>query len=152
MEREELLKQEIKDQFKSVLAFAKETGIPESSLRDCFTRGIETVRTGTLVEICRKLNIDLYSLLDGAIVYCREDKETAGAPKEPPTVQECSRYCERVSVQREYVKQRLQIIQRQLDDEVYNIKQKMGWMLFTLVLVCTSALSFVIATFVLLFG
>lgn len=65
MTREEILKESIKAQFGSVLKFSKATNIPESSIRNIFTRGIDSVNAGTLVTICEALNLDLESLVSG---------------------------------------------------------------------------------------
>ncbi len=67
MDREELLKELVKEKYGSILKFSKETKIPESSIRNIFTRGLDSVNAGTLVQICKKLNVDLESLMDGAL-------------------------------------------------------------------------------------
>lgn len=68
MTREELLKEQIKAEYGSVLKFSKETGIPESSIRNIFSRGIDSVNAGTLVEICKKVNLDLEALMQGDLL------------------------------------------------------------------------------------
>lgn len=67
MDREGLLKELVKEKYGSILKFSKETGIPESSIRNIFSRGMDSVNAGTLVDICKKLNVDLESLMDGAL-------------------------------------------------------------------------------------
>lgn len=67
MSREEILKNMITSKYKSVLAFSKDTGIPESSIRNIFNRGLDTVSAGTLVEICRHLSLDIESLMAGTV-------------------------------------------------------------------------------------
>lgn len=67
MDRENLLKELVKEKYGSVLKFSKETGIPESSIRNIFSRGMDSVNAGTLVEICKKLNVDLESLMAGSL-------------------------------------------------------------------------------------
>ena len=67
MSREEILKSLITSKYKSVLAFSKDTGIPESSIRNIFNRGLDTVSAGTLVEICRNLSLDIESLMAGTV-------------------------------------------------------------------------------------
>ena len=73
--REDLLKSQIKDKYGSVLKFAKATDIPESSIRNIFARGIETVNAGNLVLICKALQIDLDVLMDGEIVARSDNKK-----------------------------------------------------------------------------
>ena len=75
MNREDLLKSQIKDKYGSVLKFAKATDIPESSIRNIFARGIETVNAGNLVLICKALQIDLDALMDGEIVARSDNKK-----------------------------------------------------------------------------
>ncbi len=65
MTREEILKESIKSQYGSVLKFANTIGIPESSIRNIFTRGIDSVNAGALVTICKALNLDIESLVSG---------------------------------------------------------------------------------------
>ena len=80
MEREELLKAMIKTRYRSVLEFSKDAEIPESSIRNIFSRGIDSVNAGTLVKICQKLNIDLESLMSGSLsVRPNPDKEAIWA-------------------------------------------------------------------------
>lgn len=67
MDRENLLKELIKEKYGSVLKFSKEAGIPESSIRNIFSRGMDSVSAGTLVEICKKLSIDMESLMSGSL-------------------------------------------------------------------------------------
>lgn len=67
MNREELLRACIKQTYGSVLKLSKESGIPESSIRNIFSRGIDSVNAGTLVEICKRLNIDVEALMDGKL-------------------------------------------------------------------------------------
>lgn len=67
MKREELLKAEIKKKFKSVNAFAKEVEIPESSLRNIFTRGLGGLNVGFFLRICKTLDISADALADGRI-------------------------------------------------------------------------------------
>lgn len=67
MNREELLKNLIISQYGSVLKFSKEAGIPESSLRNIFTRGLDSISAGMLVKICQSLNVDIEHLMSGAL-------------------------------------------------------------------------------------
>lgn len=65
MTSEELLKEAILNQYGSVNRFAEKLGIAESSVRNIFKRGIGSVNAGTLVMICKKLNVDVEALVDG---------------------------------------------------------------------------------------
>lgn len=67
MEREELLKTLIKQKYNSVLQFSKESGIPESSIRNIFYRGLDSVNAGTLVTICKLLGVEAESLMNGTL-------------------------------------------------------------------------------------
>lgn len=65
LEREELLKERIIQLYGSVLKLSKASGIPESSIRNIFSRGLDSVNAGTLVEICKYAKIDVESLMNG---------------------------------------------------------------------------------------
>ena len=78
MTREEILKERIKDIYGSVLSFSNTTGIPESTIRNIFTRGMDSVSSGTLVEICKYLNLDLECLMEG-VFSLRPNPQIEGA-------------------------------------------------------------------------
>lgn len=76
MEREELLKELIINKCGSILNFSKETGIPNTTIRNIFNRGLGGVGVGTVIEICKYLEIDLESLMDGTLsIRPNEQKE-----------------------------------------------------------------------------
>lgn len=58
MTREEIIKNEILIQYKSVRKFAFDLGIPYSSLATAFERGITGMRFDTVMKICQKLRIN----------------------------------------------------------------------------------------------
>ncbi len=55
----ELMKTEIKKQYKSVRQFAAQTGIPQTTLASAFKKGIDGTAYATVVKICRVLDIKL---------------------------------------------------------------------------------------------
>lgn len=63
--REELLKDQMIAEFGSVRKFSQSVGIPDSTLRNIFNRGIDGVAAGTVVEICKHLNLDVETLMNG---------------------------------------------------------------------------------------
>lgn len=67
MTGEELLKETIREKYGSVLKFSKEVQIPESSIRNIFNRGLDSVGAGVIVKICRALDLDVESLLSGQL-------------------------------------------------------------------------------------
>lgn len=67
MTGEELLKLSIKERYGSVLNFSKAVQIPESSIRNIFTRGLDSVSAGVIVKICQALDLDVESLMSGAL-------------------------------------------------------------------------------------
>ena len=58
MTKEEILKQEIMKQYKSVRQFAMEMGIPYSTLVTALDRGIEGMAYGTVIRMCDKLSLN----------------------------------------------------------------------------------------------
>lgn len=64
---EEILKETIKEKYGNVLRFSKAVQIPESSIRNIFNRGVESVSAGVLVKICKALNLDVESLVSGCL-------------------------------------------------------------------------------------
>lgn len=67
MTSEEILKETIKEKYGNVLRFSKAVQIPESSIRNIFNRGVESVSAGVLVKICKALNLDVESLVSGRL-------------------------------------------------------------------------------------
>lgn len=67
MTSEEILKETIKEKYGNVLRFSKAVQIPESSIRNIFNRGVESVSAGVLVKICKALNLDVESLVSGCL-------------------------------------------------------------------------------------
>lgn len=65
MTKEEILRNQIEAQYGSVLHFAEEVGIPQSTIRNIFSRGLDGVGVGTAIKICRSLNLDIDSLMEG---------------------------------------------------------------------------------------
>ena len=63
--KEEMLKGRIVSEYGSVRKFSQAVSIPDSTLRNIFTRGIDGVAAGTVVEICKALKLDVEALLDG---------------------------------------------------------------------------------------
>ena len=63
MPQEEYLKQQINQQYGSVAKFAEAVGIPQTTIRNIFTRGIDGVGTATMVRICDALNLDVSALM-----------------------------------------------------------------------------------------
>lgn len=53
----DLIKSEIKRQYKTRFNFAKASGIPYSTLSNALTNGLEGTSYGTVVRICKMLNI-----------------------------------------------------------------------------------------------
>ena len=62
----ELIKLEIKQQYKSVKKFSEASGIPYSTLSNALTKGIEGTSYETVVKICNLLNIK--QSIDGDII------------------------------------------------------------------------------------
>ena len=67
MTREELLQELIKTKYGSVLKFSKDTNIPYTTIRNIFSRGLDGVGVGTVVDICKHLNVDVESLMEGSL-------------------------------------------------------------------------------------
>ena len=67
MTREEILKETILTKYGSISKFAKENGIPDSSIRNIFNRGLEGASIGLVVKICKILQLDVESLMDHSL-------------------------------------------------------------------------------------
>lgn len=67
MTREELLKNCILSQYKSVRDFCLQLDVPYSTINSIFKRGIMTSSVSLMIAICDRLNIDLDSLVAGEI-------------------------------------------------------------------------------------
>lgn len=52
-----LIKSEIKRQYKSVRKFSEASGIPYSTLSNALTKGIDGTSYGTVIKICKLLNL-----------------------------------------------------------------------------------------------
>lgn len=63
--KEDVLRDRIISEYGSVRKFSQAVGIPDSTLRNIFTRGIDGVAAGTVVEICKALKLDVEALMDG---------------------------------------------------------------------------------------
>lgn len=64
MTKEELLKQEILSQYKSVRQFAMELGIPCSTLSSALDGKLDGMAYGTVLKICDKLNLNPINLTE----------------------------------------------------------------------------------------
>ncbi len=53
----ELIKSEVKKQYKSVRQFSKKSGIPYSTLSNAFSKGIGGTSYDTVLKICKMLNL-----------------------------------------------------------------------------------------------
>lgn len=73
--REEILKNLMCSKSGNVKKFSEESGIPYSSIRNIFTRGFDSVNVGTMVRICKLLNVELESLYDGILRPLRNEKK-----------------------------------------------------------------------------
>lgn len=58
MTKAEILRKEIKKNYRSVRKFAMEMGIPYSTLVTALDRGIEGMAYGTVIRMCEKLNLN----------------------------------------------------------------------------------------------
>ena len=62
MTREQVLRNLILDSYPSLRQFAKEADIPYSTLMTLLSRGIGGASFDVVLQICKKLNIDPYTL------------------------------------------------------------------------------------------
>ena len=53
----ELIKSEVKKQYKSVRQFSEKSGIPYSTLSNAFSKGIGGTSYDTVLKICKMLNL-----------------------------------------------------------------------------------------------
>lgn len=67
MTREELLHQLICQQYGTVSKFADAAGVPHTTIRNIFTRGLGGVGADTVAKLCSALDIDMQSLMDGTL-------------------------------------------------------------------------------------
>ena len=67
MTKEEIIREKMVSDYGSVLKFSEQTGIPYSTIRNIFSRGFETLSAGVAVEICKRLKIDMESIMDGSL-------------------------------------------------------------------------------------
>ena len=65
MTKEELLKDCILAKYGSVSEFSKQSGIPNTTIRNIFTRGLDGVGVATVLKMCKFLNIDVEELMKG---------------------------------------------------------------------------------------
>lgn len=77
MTKEEIIREKMVSDYGSVLKFSEKTKIPYSTIRNIFSRGFETLSAGVAVEICKKLNIDMESIMDGSLSV-RPNSQKAG--------------------------------------------------------------------------
>ena len=63
MPRVEYLKEQIAKQYGNISKFAEHIGVPATTIRNIFTRGLDGIGTGTMVKICDALHIDVSSLM-----------------------------------------------------------------------------------------
>ena len=76
MTREELLKDYILKQYKSVREFCMANNYPYSTVDSIFKRGMMNSSVSIMISICDRLGIDLESLIDGEIVEKAPTLET----------------------------------------------------------------------------
>lgn len=76
MTREELLKDYILKQYKSVREFCMANNYPYSTVDSIFKRGMMNSSVSIMISICDRLGIDLESLIDGQIVEKAPTLET----------------------------------------------------------------------------
>ena len=62
MTREQILRNLILDRYPSLRQFAKEADIPYSTLMTLLTRGIGGASFDVILQICKTLNLDPYTL------------------------------------------------------------------------------------------
>ena len=67
MTREELLHQLICEQYGTVSRFADAAGVPHTTIRNIFTRGLGGVGADTVSKLCAALDVDMQSLMDGTL-------------------------------------------------------------------------------------
>ena len=65
MTREEQLKQRIVERYGSTSRFAQAAGIPATTVRNIFTRGLGGVGADTVMKICAALDVDMETLMSG---------------------------------------------------------------------------------------
>ena len=65
MTREDRLKKLIAEQYGSISKFAQAANVPQTTVRNIFTRGLDGVGAGTVVKLCAALKIDVESLMTG---------------------------------------------------------------------------------------
>jgi hypothetical protein len=63
MTKEEFLEESILAHNKSVMAFAKEIGVPYTTIKGMLTRGVDGASVQTVIKVCNGLNIDIESLM-----------------------------------------------------------------------------------------
>ena len=76
MTTEDKLKQCIIDNFGTISDFCNSIDMPKSTISTIFKRGIMSCSITTMCKICKKLCIDMDSLLNGEIVYTTAKKES----------------------------------------------------------------------------
>jgi hypothetical protein len=65
---EDKLKSYILARYRSVREFAIESDIPQSTIASIFSRGLDGAKVGSIIKICKALNISMDALADGEIV------------------------------------------------------------------------------------
>ena len=63
MTKEEFLQNEIMKKYKSVMAFAKDIGVPYTTIKGLLARGIDGASVQTVIKICDALSVDVYYLV-----------------------------------------------------------------------------------------
>ena len=65
MTREEQLKVRIAERYGTTTRFAQAAGIPVTTIRNIFTRGLGGVGADTVMKICAALDVDMETLMSG---------------------------------------------------------------------------------------
>ena len=91
---EEMLKDFILTQYKSIREFCVVSNVPYSTLTNIFKRGIMGSGVSNVIKICKALNIDTESLINGEIKeraidnITSEEKNVVQAYRSKPQMQE----------------------------------------------------------------
>lgn len=62
MTKEEYLQNEILKNYRSVMAFAKDIGIPYTTIKGVLSRGVDGASVQTVIKVCDALGVDIYYL------------------------------------------------------------------------------------------
>jgi hypothetical protein len=60
--KEEYLQNEILKNYRSVMAFAKDIGIPYTTIKGVLSRGVDGASVQTVIKVCDALGVDIYYL------------------------------------------------------------------------------------------